>query len=204
MLTRRRYLIGLPVFILATAAGPAAAQVSLPEGAVSLVNQDSHRGHVALCAETGGQTIRRGARTVTPTAVWAGTGKEFHKLNAGPGACDPAWSPDGRRLAVTAMDGLWIFPANSSAGILRVAARVPIGESSEYTYRAFAHPKWSPDGVLVALVVSNAGTSWVEVFEAATGRLFYTSPPESYSFSWGASARDLKAGDLDVRLPPLP
>ena len=79
-----------------------------------------------------------------------------------------------------------------------------MGEPTEFTYRAFAHPKWSPDGALVALVVTNGGTSWVEVFEASTGRLFYTSPPEAYSFSWGTTARDLKVGDLDVHLPRYP
>jgi Tol biopolymer transport system component len=133
-----------------------------------------------------------------------GEGADFHKLNAGLGACDPAWSPDGHRVAVTAAEGLWIFPAESSAGLLRVEARLPIGESLQSTYRAFSHPKWSPDGALVALVVTNGGTSWVEVFEASSGRLFYTSPPESNSFSWGNTARDLKVGDLDVHLPPHP
>jgi hypothetical protein len=52
--------------------------------------------------------------------------------------------------------------------------------------------------------VSNGSTSWVEVFDVQSGRLFYTSPPQSYSFSWGPTARDLKAGDLDVHLPPHP
>jgi Tol biopolymer transport system component len=180
------------------------AQVTLPPGAASLVNQDRFGSRVAICAQTGASGIKQGPRTITPTAVWAGEPSEFHKLNAGLGACDPSWSPDGKLLAVTAADGLWVFPAQSSAGTLRVESKLPLGESSEFTYRAFAHPKWSPDGALVALVVTNGGTTWVEVFEAATGRLFYTSPPEAYTFSWGNSARDLKVGDLDVRLPQHP
>jgi dipeptidyl aminopeptidase/acylaminoacyl peptidase len=176
----------------------------LPPGAVSLVNQDTFGAHVAICAETGGRNIKQGPRTITPTAVWAGDPAGLHKLNAGVGACDPAWSPDGKRIAVTAADGLWIFPAESSVGRLRVEAKIPIGEPTEFTYRAFTHPEWSPDGALVALLVSNGGTSWVEVFEVSTGRLFYTSPPEAYSFSWGNTARDLKVGDLEVHLPPHP
>jgi hypothetical protein len=176
----------------------------LPDGAISLVNQDRLGSRVALCAETGGRVLQQGRRRVTPTAVWAGTAAHFHRLNAGPGACDPAWSPDGRLLAVAAADGLWIFPAESSVGSLRVASRPPIGEPTEFSYRAFAHPKWSPDGAFVAVVVTNGGTSWVEVFEAQNGKLFYTSPPEAYSFSWGNTARDLKVGDLDVHFPPRP
>ena len=180
------------------------AQTTLPPGAVSLVNRDRFGSRVALCAETGGQIIQQAARRIVPTAVWVGAGDEVRKLNAGPGACDPAWSPDGRFLALTAADGLWIFPADSSVGVLTVEAKLPVGEPTEFTYRAFARPKWSPDGILVALAVTNGGTSWVEVFEAAMGRLLYTSPPETYSFSWGATARDLKAGTLDIHLPSLP
>jgi hypothetical protein len=136
--------------------------------------------------------------------VWVADGEEIHRLNAGIGACDPAWSPDGRALALTAEDGLWIFPAQSSDGALVVRAKLPVGESSEFRYRAFGHPKWSPDGALVALLVTNGATSWVEVFEARSGRLFYTSPPEAYSFRWGSTARSLKVGDLDVHLPAHP
>lgn len=171
---------------------------------MTLVNQDRLGPRLALCARTDGNAIQQGPRSILPTAVWAGEAPELYKLNAGPGACDPAWSPDGRRLVVTAADGLWLFPAASSAGVLVVESKVPVGEPTEFTYRAFSHARWSPDGVLVALLVTNGGTSWVEVFDPVKGRLFYTSPPESYSFNWGATARDLKAGDLDVHLPPYP
>ena len=176
----------------------------LPPGAVSLVNEDWSGSHLALCAQTGEPAIKRGARTIAQTAVWAGDASAVHKLAAGPGACDPAWSPDGKRLAVTAADGLWIFPAESAAGALVAESRVPAGQSTEFTYRAFSHPAWSPDGDLVALVVTNGGISWVEVYDALGGALFYTSPPDSSSFSWGATARDLKVGDLNVRLPAFP
>jgi hypothetical protein len=54
--------------------------------------------------------------------------------------------------------------------------------------------------VLVGVVVSNGGTSWVEVFESATGRLFYTSPPANDSFSWSGN-RELRLGKTEVQLP---
>ena len=137
----------------------------------------------------------KGPRKIAPTAVWAGEASELHRLNAGSGACDPAWSPDGRRLAVTRPTACGFFPRILPRAALRVESKVPIGELTEYTFRAFSRPEWSPDGALVALLVTNGGTSWVEVFEASTGSLFYTSPPETYSFSWGSTARDLKVGD---------
>ena len=187
------------LWIFVSSSSFAVAQAALPPGAVSLINQDRFGSQVALCAETGEPDVRHGARKIRGTAVWVGEGTNLRRIRAGVGACDPSWSPDGRRLAVTAAEGLWVFPANSSDGALRVESRLPLG-SIEFNYRAFSNPRWSPDGRLLALVVTNGGTSWVEVFEVDSGRLFYTSPPEHDSFSWTA-ARDLKLGDLEIHLP---
>ena len=184
---------------LVSSSALAFAQAALPPGAVLLVNQDRFGSMVALCAETGEPAVQKGAKTVRNTAVWAGAASNLRRVQAGLGACDPAWSPDGRRLAVTAAEGLWVFPSNSAEGALRVESRLPLG-SIEYNYRAFSSPRWSPDGMLLGIVVSNGGTSWVEVFDANSGRLFYTSPPENSTFSWTA-ARDLKLGDVEIRLP---
>ena len=171
----------------------------LPPGAVSLVNQDRFGSKVALCAETGEPPVQQGAKRIRGTAVWAGERTNLRRIRAGRGACDPAWSPDGLRLAVTAAEGLWVFPADSPDGTLRVESRIPQG-STGFNYRAFSSPRWSPDGTLVAVVVTNGGTAWVEVFDANSGRLFYTSPPENDTFSW-TSARGLKLGDVEIRLP---
>jgi dipeptidyl aminopeptidase/acylaminoacyl peptidase len=190
-------LVALWVFV---SSARLVSQTPLPPGAVSLVNQDKYGGRVAFCAGTGEPDVRQGAKTIRSTAVWAGEPSNLHRVEAGPGACDPAWSPDGRRLAVTAAQGLWVFPADSAEGDLRVASKIPLGVSTEFSYRLFSQPRWSPDGVLVAVLVTNGGTSWVEVFEVNSGRLFYTSPPENYSFSWN-NARELKLGNIEIHLP---
>jgi hypothetical protein len=83
---------------------------------------------------------------------------------------------------------------------LHVEARVPVGELTEFTYRAFSRPEWSSDGTLVALLVSNGGTTWVEAFEVRTGRLCYTSPPGISTFSWGSRARELRVGSFEIQL----
>ncbi len=180
----------------------AAAQSSpLPSGALTLVNEDRYGSMIALCADTGEPVVQQGPKKIRATAVWAGERSSLRRVRAGLGACDPAWSPDGRRLAVTSSEGLWVFPARSSEGSLRVESRVPFGGSIDSYYRAFSQPRWSADGLLVGLLVANGATSWVEVFEAATGRLFYTSPPENYSFSWGGNGRELRMGATEIHLP---
>jgi hypothetical protein len=178
----------------------AAPQASLPEGAVSLVNEDRFGSRVALCAETGEPPVQQGAKVIRGTGIWVGEPGGLRRLSAGAGACDPAWSPDGRRLTVVSSEGLWVFAATDTKGALLVEARLPVGMSSEFAFRSFSRPEWSPDGALIAILVTNGGTSWVEVFEAATGRLFYTSPPEQYSFRWN-SARELKLDSLEIKLP---
>ena len=190
----------LAVLCVVVSSAPLLSQTALPAGAVSLINQDRFGARVALCADTGQPDIRQGAKTIRSTAVWAGEPSHLHKVEAGPGACDPAWSPDGRRLAVTAAEGLWVFPADSAVGRLRVESKIPLGVSTEFSYRLFSQPRWSPDGALVAVLVTNGGTSWVEVFEIGSGRLFYTSPPENRSFIWNG-ARELKLGNTEIHLP---
>ena len=47
----------------------AIAQAGLPDGAISLINQDRHGSLVALCADTGEPAVQHGARTIRGTAV---------------------------------------------------------------------------------------------------------------------------------------
>ena len=188
-------------FAFLTSTPFALAQTPLPSGAQTLINEDRYGRLIALCADTGDPVTRQGSKTIRATAVWAGERTTLRRLEAGVGACDPAWSPDGRRLAVTSAEGLWVVAAGASEGSLRVEARPRLAEPADLTYRSFTQPRWSPDGALVGLLVTNGAMSWVEVFEASTGRLFYTSPPGNDTFSWSGGGRALKLGSTEIRLP---
>ena len=122
-----RVAVSWIVLVCAAIAASAQAQVALPEGAIALVNQDRFGTQIALCAETGERPVQQGPRKIVQTAVWVGEGPAYLRLNAGLGACDPAWSPDGRRLAITDAEGLWVFPAKSMNGFLRVESKLPLG-----------------------------------------------------------------------------
>jgi hypothetical protein len=62
-------------------------------------------------------------------------------------------------------------------------------------------PRWSPDGLRLAYLVTGGGTSWVEAVDAANGRRIFKSDPDTYSFEWTTDPRALRIGNRTVRLP---
>lgn len=194
--------LALAGVVLAATSTSAQRSPLLPPGTTRIVEIVREGPRIALCAELAEDPIQQGSRLITPTAVWVSDGDEPKKLDAGPAACYPTWSPDGQQLALTALDGLWIFTGDLKEGMRRVNATPPedLGKApaTEFDYRAFSHPRWSPDAALIAVLVGNGGTSWVQVFEASTGNSVYSSPPETYSFNWGADSRSLTVGQTTV------
>ena len=85
---------------------------AVPPGALRIVKVAWHKGRAAICAEEPGAAVERAGRSIRRTRVWVRDGTSDGQLGLGPGACDPAWSPDGRRLAVVTPDGLWVLSAD--------------------------------------------------------------------------------------------
>jgi len=127
--------------------------------------------------------------------------EQARQLGSTPGSCDPAWSPDGTRLAVVTVNGLWTYSPELDEPRQLSEARVPRQPKDEFDYTAFARPRWSPDGLRIAYIVTNGATSWVEVVAVATGRTLYRSDQDTYSFEWTVDPRVLKVGPRQVRLP---
>ena len=176
-------------------------RVPVPPGALRVVKIAWHKGRAAICAEVPGSAVERAGRPIQRTRVWVRDGTTTRKAAIGPGACDPAWAPDGDRLAVVTADGLWVLSADLRRTTHLVDLRHVEGSPSGFEHRTPGGPRWAPDASALAFVVSNDRTTWVEVVDARTGARRYESDPETYEFAWEADSRSLRLGSRVVRLP---
>ena len=172
-----------------------------PPGTEKVISYDRQGSRLAVCAQEPGEPIVRGSRRIPRTQVYIADKGVISRTTIGVGACDPAWSPDGARLAVTAPDGLWVMQGDLKAGERVADATPPAGARTEFGDVAFSKPRWSPDGRRIGLLVSNGGTTWIEVVDADTGKRVFKSDAEVYSFTWSPDSRSIVIGDRTIRLP---
>ncbi|MEO3750180.1 amidohydrolase family protein [Streptomyces sp. B6B3] len=113
--------------------------------------------HLALCDRNRlNQRFREGYNLIrvvdTETGAAALHAVRPHTSLSDRYASGPAWSPDGRWLAVVAESALWLLPV--------AADGTPTGEPHQLTSEAADHPSWSADGrtLLYLTAGGSAGT----------------------------------------------
>ena len=61
------------------------------------------------------------------------------------GSAHPSWAPDGQSLAMSANGGIWVASVDGSNARVVIPGTCPCGTAEIYD-----HPRWSPDGTLIA------------------------------------------------------
>ena len=106
------------------------------------------------------------------------------------GVQDPAWSPDGRRLAFSFLDQIWIADKDGGSGR-------PLRPDSTIVER---HPAWSPDGKAIAFA-EDSGAGYVIVVVSADGgnRRVISGDGEARWPSWTKDGRVIFSRRQDDR-----
>jgi dipeptidyl aminopeptidase/acylaminoacyl peptidase len=136
--------------------------VPVPPGARRVINFDKSGSRVAICAEVEpeqAEMMLRNGRKLPATHIFIDDGQSMRKVVTGLGGCDPAWSPDGTRLAFSAPDGLWVIDDKSDTG----RRLVDLTRQDNARYETVAQPRWSLDSGALAYVLLAGGGSRVGV-----------------------------------------
>lgn len=173
----------------------------VPPGALRIVNFTWHAGRAAICAEEPALATKQDEPTTRRTRVWVRDGTAIRRVATGPGTCDPAWSPEGDRLAVAAPDGLWVLSADLRRTTHLVDTRHEHDPANGFEYRTVHRPQWAPDASALAFVASDGTTSWVEVVDARTGAQRYASDDGTAEFTWEPDSRSIRLGAYVIRVP---
>jgi gamma-glutamyltranspeptidase len=104
-----------------------------------------------------------------------------HAQSGASGVQDPAWAPDGKRIAVSYLDRIWTMNADGRQG-------KPLSEGDSALQR---DPAWSPDGTRIAFAMWRGDASDIYVAEVRSGETaaVTTMPGDERWPSWTPDGR---------------
>ena len=108
------------------------------------------------------------------------------------GVQEPAWSPDGKRIAVSYLDRIWTMTADGKDA-RAVQALKPSGPQAQNEYVVEREPVWSPDGTRIAFAADRGNGFDIFVVSlksnASTPVAVTTTPGDERWPSWTADGR---------------
>jgi eukaryotic-like serine/threonine-protein kinase len=140
-------------------------------------------------SQTGALVYRRGTASAPQTTVqWLDATGKKEPLLAKPGGYTnyPRISPDGKRLALTADQNVWVYDLQRDA-----MTRLTFGGSSYY-------PVWSPDGRYVFFSDITKGIYWTRADGAGQPQLLTQSKNLQFAYSFTPDGKRLAYEESDT------
>src|SRR5688500_8014722 len=93
--------------------------------------------------------MRFSAFCLLPSALCLVVASQVGHAQVPVGVQEPAWSPDGKRIAVSYLDRIWTMTSDGKEA-RAVQALKPPSPQAENEYAIEREPAWSPDGNRIA------------------------------------------------------
>lgn len=140
--------------------------------------EDTRRTLILLGALAAAGAVALGTSGCSAGSLECGVG------DASPGG-EPAWSPDGRKVAFRRGTDIYLINVDGS-GLRRLARGSCLG---------YGYPSWSPDGRRIVVMDDDSESAQLAIIDVRTGRRVATVREAGFAPSWSPDGRWIATGD---------